>query len=249
MEDIAAIVATILDFHDWNHVKKIKLFAWFLHSQGTEQFNSTDIRLIYEKLYIDKPTNIASLLDQLSEKNPKELLKDSRGYSLVGRLRDDMARKYSARPTAVYVSTLLRELPARLPNLVERTYLDEALACFNAGAFRASIVMCWNLAYDHLCEFVLSKHLSGFNTQLPKSFPKADISAVGKKDDFQDLKESQVLQVSKSANIISGSLHKILKEKLDRRNIAAHPSGVVVAQPTAEEFIKDLIENVVLKLV
>lgn len=249
MDDIAAIVATIQDFHGWNHVKKIKLFAWFLHSQGKEQFSSTDIRLIYEKLYADKPANITSLLDQLSEKNPKELLKDSRGYSLVGRLRDEMGRKYSTRPTAAYVSTLLRELPARLPNLAERTYLDEALACFNAGAFRASIVMCWNLAYDHLCEFVLTKHPADFNTQLPKSFPKADISVVGKKDDFQELKESQVLQVCKSANIISGSLHKILKEKLDRRNIAAHPSGVVVAQPTAEEFIKDLIENVVLKLV
>jgi hypothetical protein len=249
MDDIAAIVGTIPDFHGWNHVRKIKLFAWFLHSQRKEHFSSTDIRLIYEKLHIDKPANITALLDQLFGKNPKELLKDSRGYSLVGRLRDEMGRKYSDRPTAVYVSTLLRELPARVPNLAERTYLDEALACFNAGAFRASIVMCWNLAYDHLCEFVLTKHFADFNTQLPKSFPKADISAVGKKDDFQELKESQVLQVCKSANIISGSLHKILKEKLDRRNIAAHPSGVVVAQPTAEEFIKDLIENVVLKLV
>jgi hypothetical protein len=249
MDDIAAIVATIPDFHGWNHVKKIKLFAWFLHSQAKEQFSTTDIRLLYEKLHIDKPANITSLVDQLSEKNPKELLKDSRGYSLVGRLREEMARKYSARPTAVYVSTLLRELPARLPNLAERTYLDEALACFNAGAFRASIVMCWNLSYDHLCEFVLTKYSKDFNTQLPKSFPKADIGAIGKKDDFQELKESQVLQVCKSANIISGSLHKILKEKLDRRNIAAHPSGVVVAQPTAEEFIKDLIENVVLELV
>jgi hypothetical protein len=249
MEDLAAIVGTISDFHSWNHVRKIKLFAWFLHSQGKEHFGSADIRLIYDKLHADRPTNITSLLDQLSEKSPKELLKDSRGYSLVGRLRDEMARNYSARPTAVYVSTLLRELPVRLPNLAERTYLDEALACFNAGAFRASIVMCWNLAYDHLCEFVLAKHHADFNIQLPKSFSKADISAVGKKDDFQELKESQVLQVCKSANIISGSLHKILKEKLDRRNIAAHPSGVVVSQPTAEEFIKDLIENVVLRLV
>jgi hypothetical protein len=46
-------------------------------------------------------------------------------------------------------------------------------------------------------------------------------------DDFQELKQSQVLQVCKSANIISGSIHKILKEKLERRNIAAHPSGVL----------------------
>ena len=109
--------------------------------------------------------------------------------------------------------------------------------------------MAWNLAFDHLCRFILANHLSEFNTQLPKSFPKADIAAVAKRDDFHELKESQVLQVCRSANIISGSIHKILKEKLDRRNIAAHPSGVVIADPTAEEFIKDLVENVVLKLV
>ncbi len=159
-----------------------------------------------------------------------------------------MDGKYGSRPAAIYISKLLTDLPTRIPNLAERTYLDEALVCFNVGAFRASIVMCWNLAYDHLCELVLTRHLRDFNAQLPKSFPKADISVLNKKDDFQELKESQVLQVCKSANIISGSLHKTLKEKLDRRNIAAHASGVVVSQPTAEEFIKDLIENVVLKL-
>ena len=109
--------------------------------------------------------------------------------------------------------------------------------------------MAWNLAYDHLCEFVLANHLAAFNTQLPRSFPRADISAIAKRDDFSELKESQVLQVCRSANITSGSLQKVLKEKLDRRNVAAHPSGVATSQLTAEEFIKDLIENVVLKLV
>ena len=109
--------------------------------------------------------------------------------------------------------------------------------------------MAWNLAYDHLCEFVMAKHLGDFNAQLSRSFPKADIASINKRDDFAELKESQILQVCRSANIISNSLHKILKEKLDRRNVAAHPSGIVVSQLTAEECIKDMIENVVLKLV
>ena len=61
-------------------------------------------------------------------------------------------------------------------------------------------------------------------------------------------KESQVLQVAKSSNLISPNLHKIMKEKLDRRNIAAHPSGVEISQLTAEEFIRDLVVNVVLAL-
>ena len=109
--------------------------------------------------------------------------------------------------------------------------------------------MVWNLAYDHLCKIVMNdaQHLAAFNTQLPRSFPKADISSINNRDDFEALKESQVLQVAKSANIISGSVHKILKEKLDRRNIAAHPSNVTVSRLTAEDFILDLIQNVVLK--
>lgn len=246
--DITALTDGISDFHGWSHVKKIKLFAWFLHSHGKEYFSTTDIRLLYEKLHIEKPANITSQLDQLAMKSPKELLKGPRGYSLVASIRSELSTKYGVRPATAYVSRLLSDLPSRLPNSLERMYLDEALACFNAGASRASIVMCWNLAYDHLCEFVISTHLSDFNAQLPKSFPKADISVVAKKDDFQELKESQVLQVCKSAGIISGSLHKVLKEKLDRRNIAAHPSGIVVSLPTAEEFIKDLVENVVLKI-
>jgi hypothetical protein len=71
---------------------------------------------------------------------------------------------------------------------------------------------------------------------------------VSNRDHFTELQESQVLQVCKSPNIISDSVHKILKEKLTSRNIAAHPSETVTSQPTAEEFIKDLVENVVLKL-
>ena len=107
--------------------------------------------------------------------------------------------------------------------------------------------MTWNLAFDHLCSVILSKHLAAFNTQLTKTYPKAKPSSIAARDDFGAFKESEVLQVAKSANIISNSIHKVLKEKLDRRNVAAHPSGVSIAPQTAEEFIIDLVNNVVLK--
>lgn len=110
--------------------------------------------------------------------------------------------------------------------------------------------MAWNLAYDHLCGYVLnsSSRLANFNSQLLRSFPKARVSAVNNRDDLSDLKESEVLQVCRSANIITTDLLKILKEKLDKRNTAAHPSTVDIAPHTAEEYIIDLIPNVVLKL-
>jgi hypothetical protein len=57
-----------------------------------------------------------------------------------------------------------------------------------------------------------------------------------------------VIQVSRSARIVGKSLGKLLQERLDRRNAAAHPSGIVFSQLQAEEYIHGLVENVILKL-
>jgi hypothetical protein len=69
-------------------------------------------------------------------------------------------------------------------------------------------------------------------------------------DDFGDLlKESDVIKIARSSSIVSHDVAKILEEKLGRRNSAAHPSGVKIEQLQAEEFIDDLVKNVVVKLV
>ena len=112
--------------------------------------------------------------------------------------------------------------------------------------------MTWNLAYDHLCSFVLARHLDEFNKRWPVRFAKhhrdAKIKAVTVLDEFAELKESQVIAICRSAGLISGDIEKVLERALDRRNSAAHPSGVAIEQLQAEEFIDDLVKNVVLKL-
>lgn len=247
--ELEDVVRGTNDFAAWSHADKIRFFAWHLHTHaGMVHFGPSDIKACYDRLHMEPPSSIHSHLYALENRRPKDLLKTREGYRLEKRLRDEFDAKYGRRPATVQVERLLTELPSRIPNLAKRTYLDEALICFRYGAFRASIVMSWNLAFDHLCEYVLNKHLTEFNTQLPKTCPKARIKTIAKKDDFAELKEYEVLQVCASATIISQNVHKILKEKLDRRNIAAHPSNVVVSQNTAEEVIKDLVENVVLKL-
>jgi hypothetical protein len=182
------------------------------------------------------------------ERRPREAIPSAGGFILERRVRENLDARYGARPATVVVDKLLADLPARVKSPIEKVFLDEALVCFRGKAFRAAIVMTWNLAFDHLCRWVFANCVAEFNGQLPRSFPKADITAIQKIDDFGELKESQVIQVCKSAGIISSDLHKILKAKLDRRNIAAHPSIVDVSQLTAEEFINDLVENVVLAI-
>lgn len=247
--DLDEFVQTVPSLPQLAHSEKIKLFGWYLHvHDGMHYFKGKDIGRCYDATHLTRPSDFGGYLVNLVK--AKQLLKNKSGYRLENAVREEFGRKYGRRANSIAVTELLRSLPGTISNLTERDYLDETLRCFVAEAFRASVVMCWNLGFDHLCEFVLADagRLAAFNTQLRKSYPKADIHIVSKRDDFTELKESQVLQVCKSSNIITGSLHKVLKQKLERRNIAAHPSGVKTSQPTAEEFIKDLVENVVLKL-
>lgn len=241
-------VAGIAGFSSWSHADKIRFLAWHLHTEGHPAFTLAQLRRCYDDLGVDPPASFSSFTRAMVERKPREALPSAGGYILERRVREGFDAKYGNRPTAIIVDKLLAELPARVESPIEKVFLDEALTCFRGKAFRAAIVMTWNLAFDHLCKWILANDLAAFNVQLPKSFPKAEISSVAKREDFEELKESQILQVCKSANIITGSLHKILKEKLDRRNVAAHPSQVVVSQLTAEEFIKDVVENVVLSL-
>lgn len=247
--ELHEVVAQIGQFSRWNHTERIKFFAWHLHThKGKDHFQAVEVTKCFRELHLDPPPSIHPLLNALVNRSPKILLRGARGYSLERATRDVFTKKYGDRAATVHVDKLLSELPSKVPNLAERTYLDEALQCFRIKAYRASIVMAWNLAYDHLCQCVLTNHLADFNTQLPKTYPKADVQSITKREDFTELKESQVIQVCKSAGIISHNVNKVMKEKLDRRNIAAHPSTVSTSQLTAEEFIKDLVENVVLVL-
>lgn len=249
--ELESIVKTVSAFHHWSHTEKIKFFGWFIHdNRNKTHFEAKDIAACFDLLSLAKPSSIHPLLVALTKKKPPELLKSNQGYRLESRVRTEFDKKYGQRESTVHVDKLLTELPNQVQLPGERGYLEEALICFRHGAFRAAIVMSWNLAFDHLCQFVLgdSSRLAAFNTQLPKTYPKAGFPSVGQRDDFTELKESQVIQVCRTANIINTNVNKILKEKLDRRNIAAHPSTTGTSQVTAEEFIRDLIENVVLKL-
>jgi hypothetical protein len=104
------------------------------------------------------------------------------------------------------------------------------------------------LAYDHLLNWVMGNHLPAFNTAIPVRFPKKGTFTITKRDDFEELKESEIIEICGTAGVISGSMKKILNEKLNKRNTAAHPSHVEVGQPQAEDVITDLVNNVILKL-
>jgi len=143
-------------------------------------------------------------------------------------------------------SAELRSLEATFPDGAKRTFLSETVDCFEAGANRAAVVMCWILAIDHMYEFVLSHHLTAFNSALAAN-PDKRIKKAGNKEDLGELKEAKFIELCRAANIISNDVRKILDEALGVRNTAAHPSNVEITRNKAVSVIEDLVVNVIRK--
>jgi hypothetical protein len=48
--------------------------------------------------------------------------------------------------------------------------------------------------------------------------------------------------------VFSKHVNKVLEDRLEKRNSAAHPSGAVVTKMNAEDYITDLVNNALLTL-
>jgi hypothetical protein len=246
------LVDQVLGFDAATPKEQIKLFAWWLHvHQGKDLFGPADIRACYANLHIEEPTALATTLTRRAEARPPDLLKEKRLYRLARQVRIDLDKKYGVHSSVVVVSKILSELPNKIPNVDERTFLTEALKCYKLEAYRACIVLTWNLAYSHLLGWILHdpSRLDRFNAATSKRFQRMTQVKITKYDEFLDeLKESQVIEICNTASLFNSNVFKILKEKLDKRNIAAHPSSTVVVQSQADDVVTDLINNVVLAL-
>lgn len=224
----------------------IGLFGYFLISEmGNESFSATDINRCFSVCDLSVPTRTAAYL---SEGLDKHFVKVSRGYKLHRTYREEIATKFGASVEVVQVSKELRRLESKFAPGSKKTFLSETLDCFEAGANRATIVMCWILALDHLIDYVMAHHLAAFNVVLGKNNDKRiRITTIVKRDDFGEIPEGKLIEFLRAANIISNDVRKIMEEKLGTRNSSAHPSGISIKPSKVLDFVDDLLENVIFK--
>src|SRR4051812_47145103 len=110
-----------------SHVDKIRHFAWFLLAhEKRERFSTADIRRCYEGLHCATPANLSSQLQQMAEKRPPDLLKDSRGLRLENRVKERLDAKYAQRQQTAVVDAMLQSLPGKITDDAERLFLSEA---------------------------------------------------------------------------------------------------------------------------
>jgi hypothetical protein len=232
--------------------EQIKLFAWWLHvHNGKELFGPAEVRTCYAKLHINEPPALATYLTRMADARPADPLREKGKYKLARQARTELDKTYGVHQSIVQVSKLLADLPDKVPDVAEKVFLIEALDCYRVRAYRACIVMTWNLAFNHLLNWILKDpaRLAAFNDTIPKRYQKRVGVVMKTYDDFADeFNESEIIEVCNSAQTVNGNIIKILKEKLVKRNIAAHPSSVVVVQSQADDVVTDVVNNVVLAL-
>jgi hypothetical protein len=246
-DDLKTFIAGVDDFGDFGHTDKIRLFAWLQHFLfKRERFRTADINWCYDKLSYNR-TNTSQLLRNMEG---KELLRDAKGYRCEGKFYAVYDARYGEHQITLSVRQMVKGLVNILPELGEKDIFQEALICLKYDAGRAAIIMVWNIAFYHLCQYILKCKAADFNNRIPVKYPKkwkvADMPLIKKYDDFGDeMSEREVLEVANSAGIITGDMFKVYVEKLGKRNSVAHPSQTHVTQVQAEGFIDDLLNNTV----
>jgi len=242
--------AGIKDVHALKPTDLVGYFAYFLTVvAGNPVATTAEIDECFRACDLSPPKNTSAYLSKQLSGKPPRFVKAPGGYRLQRAYKEELAGSLdTASSVIMQTSTELRKLEAKVPAGAEKGFLKELIDCFEIGANRAAIVMCWILVLDHVCEFVLRHHLAAFNAALAKNTDKrVRVSSVTSRDDFSDIPEGKLIELLRSAGIISGDVRKILEEKLGIRNTSAHPSAVSVKPSKVVEFIDDLVENVVLK--
>jgi hypothetical protein len=251
-KELEDFTSTINGFFKFRTRDQIDYFVYFITiEKGTGTTQATSIRECFLLLDLLPYSNISAYLsDNLKYKDrfPPKFIRIKNGYQLHRNHRTLIEGNLNKKPVKAKVSKELTDLLKYVKSPDENEFLKEAIKCFEVSAYRASIIMVWNLTIDHLFLYILKHKLTDFNLALSKNTDKRiKITSVSKRDDFNEIPENKFIEFCRSSGIISNDIRKILDEKLGIRNTYAHPSNLKIPESKALEFIEDLIINVVHK--
>lgn len=144
---------------------------------------------------------------------------------------------------------MLRDLPSTMQLTgAQQRLCDETVSCIERAAFRAAIVMGWNLAYDYIRQWVFDSHLAEFNGSLTAEYVRRDGRPVYEEivayEDFFGGSPSERVMIDTcfSATLFGERVRDNLRFFLRRRNDYAHPT---FRSPTPEQtnaYVKDLLD-------
>lgn len=232
------------DFAKWDGKKQVDYFAYFLTAEGgNDSFTAKQIQDCFDSLSLKQYARVAVYLSENAGSKKGRYIKSKTGYRLERSVHDEIRQIVNNEPKKVQVSQQLND---KIKDSQEKAFLIEALNCYRVESYRATIILIWVLAIDHLQKYIFGQKLNDFNSALAKN-PDKRVQKIVNYDDFSDLPETKFIELARASNIISNDVRKILDEKLGIRNSAAHPSGIIFSGHKTTEFALDIINNILLK--
>ena len=251
-ERLEGFLPQIPNLGDQTASSLIEYFVYFLTVIEKEAgATSAEVERCFDIARIQKYSNTSAYLSRNTKKKkgqPVKFLKTSVGYQLERNRELEIQKTLHLGPAQQETSHLLRGLLTELSDAHEKSFLQEAIDCYEIGSRRAAIVLVWILTIHHMYQYILEHELVSFNNALAKNKDRRiKITRVTKVDDFSEMPESKFIDLARSAQIISNDIRKILDTKLGIRNTSAHPSAVTISEVKATDFVMDLVDNVILK--
>lgn len=232
-------------FASWPVTKQTDYLVYYLLSMpGIDSVTAGDIDAVFAMLDLRVSSRTSVYLSEAVKSG--YYIKHPKGYRLERSMVEKIRSAVDLEPKRVEVSAQLAALVSKVKDTQERSFLEESIRSFRVEANRAAIVMAWTLAMDHMQKYTFGTKLSEFNAAVSAHSDKR-MQQIINYDDFSELKETRIIELMRSAGVITNDVRKILDEKLGIRNSAGHPSGITISSHKATEFILDLVENILLK--
>jgi hypothetical protein len=150
--------------------------------------------------------------------------------------------QHLGRPAARNVSAGLRGTLGAIGDPAVKSYLEEAITCFEHNMLRSALIMTWCVAFGLFRSWLFRNHLAQLNAAMSAWKTPFQIT---KLDDFQDLTEGTVIDTARKAGLISKEQQKTLKGLLDQRNSFAHPTPKIITPSMTEAYIEAVLGEIV----
>jgi hypothetical protein len=196
----------------------------------------------------------AAGLPRLAKMNISDILgsangsvaRTSQGWELqqpgVLRVRE-IAQAANVNLVVTHASQSLRGHADLVADELTRSFVMEAITCFEAHQYRAAVVFSWAGAIALLYRHVFSHKLTDFNAEAARRDTRWRIAK--QQDDLGRMKEHDFLDVCEAIGIIGKNVKQILQnECLMLRNACGHPNSVSIAENSVAAHIEKLIKNV-----
>jgi hypothetical protein len=159
----------------------------------------------------------------------------------IERIRE-LAQKVNINLVVTHSSRSLRGHADLISDPLTKSFVMEAIYCFEAKQYRAAVVFSWAGAVALVHKRVFSTRLNEFNTEATRRDAKWRIAK--QQDDLGRMKEHDFLDICEAIGIMGKSVKLMLQnECLMLRNACGHPNSASIAENSVAAHIEKLIKN------